>query len=94
MSGATDAFDVWSAYVMSGATDEAGHMPTPLQAIASEQVDAIYVTGALRDGHWLHHREACFHFDDRVVLFVADNIADEAKRLWPAASVHEPVGVR
>lgn len=77
----------------TGAAGERMREPTPLHAIAGEQVDAIYVTGALRDGHWLHHRDNHF-FDGHMALFVADDLADEAKRLWPTATVHEPAGVR
>jgi hypothetical protein len=62
--------------------------PTPLSVI-TDQVDAIMVTGALRGGHWLHYREL---EDGYMVLFVADDLADEAKRLWPLAIVSEPKG--
>jgi hypothetical protein len=62
--------------------------PTQLSVI-TDPVDAIVVTGALRDRHWLHHRE---REDSYMVLFVADDLADEAKRRWPFASPYEPRG--
>lgn len=46
----------------------------------------IYVTGALRDGHWLWLADGA--------LYVADNLGDAARHLWPRAEFREPVGRR
>lgn len=76
----------------TGAVDDGGAVrkPTHLRAIASERVDVICITDALRDGHWLHHQDdRYFH----MTLFVSAGVADEAKKLWPTATVDEPVGV-
>ncbi len=75
---------------MSGATD-VDRPPTALAVIADSQVDHIVVTGALREGHWLQHCEACGTF---TVLFVAEDLEAEARRVWPDIACREASGVR
>lgn len=66
--------------------------PTSLEAIKHERVNRIMVTGALKDGHWLLHEEN--HLDKgALILFVADNLQDVARVLWPGVSMDTPQGI-
>jgi len=60
--------------------------PTPLSINAEWPIDDVVVTGALKDGHWLHQPRLR-------LIYVADNLEAEARLLWPSASCSEPVGV-
>jgi hypothetical protein len=57
---------------------------TQLEQIARELlIDHIVVTSTLRDGHWLAH--GCQN--GVVQVWVADNLEQIARELWPDASV-------
>ena len=63
-------------------------LAAPLVSFGDDRPRVIFKTDALAPWHWV----SGYNRDGTLRLYVAENLVDEARSLWPDAAMATPVG--